>query len=372
MNEATNLNPRAETGKQEEKPIYILDIGKIFAEFGLKRGEPAPLSAVLALFRKYGEKLAAQAPKNFWRILQTTLFDGQYATPRQGNWFFLANEFADFRQAQRQAYMGWKFFDAREKDLPAGADRNIYFLEFVFEKNPKVSTRKFSTSLHEIYLPEALVFRNLRLRCDNYRHRDRDFCLNLDDEQLVERLPEIMVDTTALVNALSEVAIDLEEDFPEARRQIFEFFRKNQGADRVGVRSKFEKFYQAIKEFGNYEFAHSKKRTRADLIGSCLVVPYEFSSFCRLRYGIELEVFHYGLPDLTGMDEAEEDFVCERTKKTGTYHKINVFDRRLAIDWTGRQFGATFRGRPTGFPAIYELTDAEKEELFSDFRGRPR
>jgi len=104
--------------------------------------------------------------------------------------------------------------------------------------------------------------------------------------------------------------------------------------------------------------------------GDCIVIPRRFSWFCEKKFGIKLDVRNYGMPDTMGMGESELERVHRKTKKKGSFHEIDILNRDLAIDWTGTQFGDEFRGRPTGMPAIYKLTDGEREELFSTFRGK--
>ncbi len=366
----SKVEQKKDTEPKPEKE-YVLDIDEIFSEFGIEEGTPASLEQVTKLFQKYQHQIADNAKKNFWRILQGTMASGTYATPRAGSWIVK-------RQGSNRPYRGEQDAKVSMGLLIGGKTRGDNYkrdrhaIGFTFSSEG--DTLRALERSPDVYSPESLSFEGVSVNRTNHFDSERNFSRSLDDhniDQVLDDVEDTAIDPQALRIALEQVLENKDYDFSEVRAVLLEYFKGRKGKDREDAKEKFEKVLSAIKEFGNYMYEKGRTSSGLAMTGDCLVTPNRFSTFCHKKFGLDAKVRHYGLPDLSGMSEREFEEVAEHTKKTGRYHEINVLFGNLAIDWTGKQFGDSFRGRATGFPAIYELTEDEQDELFSYFRGGP-
>lgn len=348
--------PAAEQSLKPETEKYVFDIEQAYHEFEIKPGEPVAADKVYRLLAKYGDKIADNARKNFWRRLQGVMVHGDYATPTFGRWgIYLVNK---YDQKANLPPVEMRFRLGRTPD-----QEDSYWFNLIFAYEGEDSRRL----RHDQYEPENIRLKKISLKSQR-RLQWHPVDLDLDSAAAVEavrELPKIELPFKEVDLALRQAAVEQEKEMPEVKRILADCLKGLKGKDREGVVKLYKKMYQAIKEFSAYMYSEGKAS-----VGDCFVVPLHFESFCRQRFGINLETRHYGMPDTMGMSDDEAERLYETTKKKGSYHEVNIFNRQIAIDWTGTQFGAKFRHRPTGMPAIYVLTEDEKEELFTDYRGR--
>lgn len=112
-----------------------------------------------------------------------------------------------------------------------------------------------------------------------------------------------------------------------------------------------ETLCRAVQDFATYVKSEPKTDTeRYEEIGRCFTTPHTFVDFCRSWYGIKVnnafyEQSIYGTPTF--------------------FHQVNLFGRKLVIDWTARQYG---RGTP--YPFIYKADDPNVRASCGKLHGR--
>lgn len=86
-------------------------------------------------------------------------------------------------------------------------------------------------------------------------------------------------------------------------------------------------------------------------VGDCLIMPGRFKGYCESKFGIKgISTPHYG--EHSGMQGEISD-----GSPYSYYHEVNVFDRKIVIDWTVSQY-KNYRGEEF-YPYVYEVGDKD-------------
>lgn len=154
-------------------------------------------------------------------------------------------------------------------------------------------------------------------------------------------LSDLKAKKVALVNLVESLLVK-RRDFADSIAMLREL------AERLDLpKDEVEDLEVLIKEFGTYEYKRKKSDT-----GDCLIIPLDFSSFCRRKMGIKLEEARYG--------EYHPEWGSDMGYEPYTFlHKVNVYAGKIVIDWTVTQY-ASHREKP--MPYIYEI-GAEKKRF---------
>jgi len=367
---AANAENKENTEQSSERK-YILDIDEIFKEFGIEDDEDVSADKVFGLLIKYQKEIAENLVKNQWRRIQSTLVNGNWATTTIKNWRIVRSKdfnlesFGDKDKAIGiEAGLG---FGNREIVIKTGTTTRDEFI-FSCDMDYFHDLQKKSDNC---YMPEGIKFKGIKLvkkaiTGSNPEANRNDDINEENSEEVLDSVKDLQIDISNTKRALEVALEDKDQEYPEVKKALLSYLKTKKGEEREDLRERFKKIYQAIKEFGNY-FYDAKDKDSFSTVGDCLTYPNHFASFCKTKFGIELDIEHFGHPDYSELDERSYVKLMRKTKKKGPFHEINIFDKKLAIDWTCRQFGKKFRGRDTGYPAIFVLTDEEIEELYASY-----
>ena len=136
-------------------------------------------------------------------------------------------------------------------------------------------------------------------------------------------------------------------DFSKSIDELIEIAERNNAEEQD-----LQRLIQAIEVFGQYRRPEPIPGEEGDSeMGRCSIESYDFTTFCRKIMDI---------PVYTGLYKEDSGGYISH------YHRVNLFNEKIVIDWTARQF-KEFQDEP--FPFIYEVGDPRIPKYFGKLKS---
>jgi len=299
------------------------------ADFSLSEHEPVPDATLHKLIKQNQSVIVEGLARNWYHPIKITLYEKRWQLIHGKNFAILPVTAREENPELMQADIVWFLDDPASGDHWKRKDGYKLIIACSVDMNRvRSEERKGRDGMPRFIGTDAFaidrIFTNQALLKDLRDRKTREAALNMHSSNQNRASYEV-------VKEFLEGALVPPEQFPEAGERIEAIFKKHSFPP-----AEAEKIKQAIWEFGNYDF---KTRNGFEMIGSCLVIPGQFESFVKERYGIDLQRC-----ELSGAHKRQEDYTPEElaelaSEKAGTsVHEASIYQKTAIIDWTSRQY----------------------------------
>ena len=324
-------------------------------KFGIEKDRPIPLSKLVELIRANESEISEGIKRHFYWQLKLALFGQPRQYPSGGNWSVVGKMYKGKNEPHTAKVT---IFLGGEVEAPQYPNRfNQPRIEFLFSADEETAEREIEhennfgrefTSTESFRYDGALV--GVRTKRPSLEKTTEELLnLNTLTAEDLHKLETVETDSSQVI-AWLEAFLKPEDKFKEASQEIIRLtkeFKLNP--------TEAKNLVLAIRDFGNYMYNPKNLENGKSAEGDCLTIPHSFKHFCSHKYKINIiDTPHYGerlvgedAPDGSEMGYEPYDF----------YHVVNVFGKKVVIDWTVSQFK---KYKNTSFPYVYGVGDKTK------------
>lgn len=320
-------------------------IGIDLQEFGIENGKPIPLDKLAELVRANEPALVDGIKRHFYWQLKLALFNKPFQYPSGDNWSVVGKRYKrekELYQARAILFLGKKFENIRNAQFDQRFKQPR--LEFLFSGDEETAINEVKyhdefNSLDAFKYEGSLI--GARTKGTEPGEPEELFDLKSSSPENYQKLRLLSADYQETAAWLVELQKP-ENRFEVPSQAIIELVKKFKLNP-----TKSKNLVFALGDFGNYMYRLEGGRST---IGDCLVIPNHFANFCRHKYAINLDVPHYG-------ERGDGDGGASGYEPYSFFHEVNVFEKKIVIDWTVSQF-KDYANAP--FPYVYSVGDSTK------------